>query len=129
LLEKLRSLREQHGRVCLIAAGEITVQVPASAVGVGGRNQHFALHTATLLEREVRPIAVLSAGSDGIDGNSAFAGAVVDENTLRGTGLREAALDALLRFDAATFLSEHGATLTTGATGQNLRDLRLLLAE
>jgi glycerate 2-kinase len=128
LLAKLHSLRAQHDRVCLIAAGEITVHVPADA-GSGGRNQHFALYTATLLEGEERSIAILSAGSDGIDGNSGFAGAVVDENTLRRSGMREAALDALRRFDSATFLSKQDATITTGTTGHNLRDLRLLLAE
>jgi hydroxypyruvate reductase len=130
LLQKLKSLRMQHGRVCLIVPGEITVQVPANAaVGTGGRNQHFALYAATLLENESRATAVLSAGSDGIDGNSAFAGAVVDESLLRKPSLREAALDALQRFDSATFLSELSATIAIGPTGHNLRDLRLLLAE
>jgi hydroxypyruvate reductase len=130
LLEKLRSLRAQRGRVCLIVPGEITVQVPAhAAVGTGGRNQHFVLYAATLLENESGATAILSAGSDGIDGNSSFAGAVVDDNFLREPGLREAALDALRRFDSATFLSERGATIATGPTGHNLRDLRLLLAE
>jgi hydroxypyruvate reductase len=98
-------------------------------VGTGGRNQHFVLYAATLLENESGATAILSAGSDGIDGNSSFAGAVVDDNFLREPGLREAALDALRRFDSATFLSERGATIATGPTGHNLRDLRLLLAE
>lgn len=129
LLKRLDNLREQHGRVCLIAAGEITVQVPASAAGMGGRNQHFALQAATLLANEDRATAVLSAGSDGVDGNSAFAGAVVGEKTLRSPGDLKAALDALRRFDAGTFLGGIGATIETGPTGQNLRDLRLLLAE
>jgi glycerate 2-kinase len=129
LLEKLDRLRAHHGRVCLIAAGEITVQVPADAEGVGGRNQHFALHAATLLKNERRATAVLSAGSDGIDGNSENAGAVVDENTLREAALFEAAQDALEKFDSATFLSAQGAAIVTGPTGNNLRDLRLLLAE
>jgi len=130
LLEKLRILRAQYGRVCLIVPGEITVHVPANAtVGNGGRNQHFALYAVTLLENERGATAILSVGSDGIDGNSAFAGAVVDENSLRGPGLHEAALDALRRFDSATLLSELGATIATGPTGHNLRDLRLLLAE
>jgi len=130
LLEKLSNLRAQHGRVCLIVPGEITVHIPADAsVGSGGRNQHFALYAATLLENESRATAILSAGSDGIDGNSAFAGAVVDESTLSNPGLCEAALDALRRFDSATFLYERGARIQTGPTGHNLRDLRLLLAE
>jgi hydroxypyruvate reductase len=130
LLARLEHLRMQHGRICLISPGELTVQVPSNvSVGIGGRNQHFALYAATLLEAESRPTAILSAGSDGIDGNSVFAGAVIDEHTLREPGRREAALDSLLRFDAATFLSGLGATIETGPTGHNLRDLRLLLSE
>jgi hydroxypyruvate reductase len=127
LLARLASLRAQHGRVCLIAPGETVVKVPSQATGTGGRNQHFALYAATLIDNLAK--AVLSAGSDGIDGNSRFAGAIVDENTLREPGRREAALDALERFDAATFLNNVGATIETGPTGNNLRDLRLLLAE
>jgi len=129
LLEKLERLSAQHGRVCLIAPGETVVKVPSNVVGVGGRNQHFALYAATLLESERRATAILSAGSDGIDGNSRFAGAVVDENTLHTAGKRETALDALRRFDATTFLRSIDATIETGPTGNNLRDLRLLLAE
>jgi len=106
------------------------VHVPADAeAGIGGRNQHFALYAATLLENASGATAILSAGSDGIDGNSAFAGAVVDENFLHEPGLHEAALDALRRFDSATFLNKQGVTILTGPTGHNLRDLRLLLAE
>jgi hydroxypyruvate reductase len=129
LTEQLMSLRAQHRRVCLIAPGELTVQVLDATVGCGGRNLQFALYAAIALQNEKRATAILSAGSDGIDGNSQFAGAVVDENTLRERGRREDAMDALRRFDAGTFLSGLGATITTGPTGNNLRDLRLLLAE
>jgi glycerate 2-kinase len=130
LLERLRQLRLEHRRVCVISAGEVSVQVPgdATAFGIGGRNQQFALHAATLLEPSDGPVAVLSAGSDGIDGNSEATGAVVDEETLREVGT-EAALRALERFDCFTFLERVGATIVTGATGNNLRDLRVLLGE
>jgi hydroxypyruvate reductase len=130
LLERLERLREQYGKVCLIAPGEVTVQVPHNAiVGSGGRNQHLALYAATLIEKNSYATAVLSVGSDGIDGNSHFAGAVVDENTLLGPDRHQAALDALGSFDAATFLNNVGATIETGPTGNNLRDLRLFLAQ
>ena len=82
LLDRLKTLRAQHGRVCLIASGETVVKVPADARGMGGRNQQFALYAATLLAHDGHPIAILSTGTDGIDGNSRFAGAVVDEQTL-----------------------------------------------
>ena len=64
------------GRRCLLSAGEVTVRL-SSDPGVGGRNQQFALACALALEE---PVVVLSAGSDGIDGNSPAAGAIADEN-------------------------------------------------
>jgi len=130
LLKRLRELRRQHSRVCLISAGEVTVRVADSAASArGGRNQHFALYMATRLLAEDGPIAVLSAGSDGIDGNSDAAGAIVDEHTLDGDSLRESALRALTGFDSSLWLSARGAAVVTGATGHNLRDLRILLAD
>jgi hydroxypyruvate reductase len=129
LLVRLRELRREHSRVCLISAGEVTVRVhEASANARGGRNQHFALYLATRLRVEDGPIAVLSAGSDGIDGNSDAAGATVDEHTLDGESRRESALRALDGFDSSTWLSGVGATVVTGPTGHNLRDLRILMA-
>jgi glycerate 2-kinase len=130
LLNRLRSLRHQHPRVCLISTGEVTVQVPTSSPAsdrtthIGGRNQHFALYLATQLRRDDAPVAVLSAGSDGIDGNSPAAGAIVDEHMPQ-----VGAEHALAAFDSFTFLGALGATIVTGPTGHNLRDLRILLAE
>jgi hydroxypyruvate reductase len=130
LLKRLRELRRDHSRVCLISAGEVTVRVnDASASARVGRNQHFALYMATRLRPTDGPLAILSAGSDGIDGNSDAAGAIVDEHTLDGEARRESALRALAGFDSFTWLSEAGATLVTGPTGHNLRDLRILLAD
>jgi hydroxypyruvate reductase len=130
LLDRLRELRRQHSRVCLISAGEVTVRVDASRANArGGRNQHFALYMATRLHTEDGPLAVLSAGSDGIDGNSDAAGAIVDEQTIAGAELRDSALRALAGFDSSSWLSEVGATVITGSTGHNLRDLRILLAD
>jgi hydroxypyruvate reductase len=107
-------------------------------IGVGGRNQQFALYAASLLEPADRSTAVLSAGSDGIDGNSAAAGAVIDDRTLldsaerpgaSGPELRAEAEQALEHFDASPLLERLGSTLVTGPTGNNLRDLRILLAD
>jgi len=131
LLDRLRQLRRQHPRVCLISAGELTVKLPApnprAASAIGGRNQHFALYLATQLRPSDGPIAVLSAGSDGIDGNSSAAGAIVDEHTL--DGRLSAAQNALQDFNSSSFLTGVGATVVTGPTGHNLRDLRILLAD
>src|SRR5271155_1934817 len=78
LLNRLRELRRAVSRVCLISGGEVTVAVRNG--GIGGRNQQFALACAEKISG--RDIAVLSAGTDGIDGNSPAAGAVVDGSTL-----------------------------------------------
>ena len=75
LLARLRALRRISSPVCLISGGEVTVKVGDKS-GIGGRNQQFALYCAQKIEGE--PITVLSAGTDGIDGNSPAAGAVVD---------------------------------------------------
>ncbi len=130
LLDRLRELRREHSRACLISAGEVTVRVnAASASARGGRNQHFALYLATLLRADDGPIAVLSAGSDGIDGNSDAAGAIVDEHTIDCDATRTSALRALAEFDSSLWLSAAGATVVTGPTGHNLRDLRILLTD
>src|SRR5262252_6816330 len=125
LLNKVRELRKQFSPVCLISGGEITVKVTDG--GVGGRNQHFALACAENIAGE--NITVLSAGTDGVDGNSPAAGAIADGSTLeraRSRGLDAAA--ALAGFDAYPFFSALGDTMATGPTGNNLRDLRILLA-
>jgi hydroxypyruvate reductase len=130
LLKRLRELRRKHTRVCLISVGEVTVRVDAAGANArGGRNQHFALYMATLLRPDDGPLAILSAGSDGIDGNSDAAGAIVDEHTIDCDATRESAQRALDEFDSSSWLSGAGATVVTGATGHNLRDLRILLAD
>ncbi|HXM23512.1 MAG TPA: DUF4147 domain-containing protein [Terriglobales bacterium] len=125
LSERLSELRKKAERVCLISGGEVTVKV--SNGGVGGRNQQFALACARQIAGE--NITVLSAGTDGIDGNSPAAGAIVDGTTLdraKSCGLKPEA--SLRRFDAYPFFDALGDTIMTGPTGNNLRDLRILLA-
>ncbi len=125
LLERIRELRRGVSRVCLISGGEVTVRVEDG--GQGGRNQQFALYCAQKIAGE--DVTVLSAGTDGIDGNSPAAGAVVDGSTVgraRGHGFDATA--ALARFDAFPLLEALGDAIITGPTGNNLRDLRVLLA-
>src|SRR5207302_7202301 len=78
LLERARELRKQFSPVCLISGGEVTVKVTNG--GVGGRNQQFALACTERIADE--NITVLSAGTDGVDGNSPAAGAITDGTTL-----------------------------------------------
>jgi hydroxypyruvate reductase len=125
LLRRVRELRKQFSPVCLISGGEVTVKVTNG--GVGGRNQQFALACAGKIVEE--NITVLSAGTDGIDGNSPAAGAVVDGTTVeRGRRLGMDARAALNMFDAYPFFKALGDAIETGPTGNNLRDLRILLA-
>ncbi len=125
LWQRVRELRKQFSPVCLISGGEVTVKVTNG--GVGGRNQQFALACAEKIAGE--NITVLSAGTDGVDGNSPAAGAVVDGTTLERAGGRgfdvRAALDG---FDAYPLFNALGDAIETGPTGNNLRDLRVLLA-
>ncbi len=125
LLKRVRELRKQFSPVCLISGGEVTVKVTHG--GVGGRNQQFALACAGKIPGE--NITVLSAGTDGVDGNSSAAGAIVDGTTLaraRSRGLD--VVSALEKFDAYPLLSVLGDVIEIGPTGNNLRDLRILLA-
>src|SRR6266568_4578164 len=126
LLQRLRGLRQKHERVCLLSGGEVTVHVENG--GTGGRNQQFSLYCAETIAGE--DVCILSAGSDGIDGNSPAGGAVVDGTTLERAKAR--GLDAkthLASFNAYPFFEALGDAIVTGSTGNNLRDLRILLAD
>jgi hydroxypyruvate reductase len=147
LLARLRDLRSKVSRVCLLSGGEVTVTVRNG--GIGGRNQQFALACAEKIAGE--DITVLSAGTDGIDGNSPAAGAIADGSTLLRAGLEAAsqsqaaiqaalqsnkadanpeaaARQALATFNAFPYFHALGDAILTGPTGNNLRDLRILLA-
>jgi len=124
LLNRLRELRRTVSRVCLISGGEVTVAVRNG--GIGGRNQQFALACAEQISGH--DITVLSAGTDGIDGNSPAAGAVVDGGTIARAGSVEAVRHAVSGFNAYPLFDALGDTVVTGPTGNNLRDLRILLA-
>ncbi len=123
LLKRLHELRSKVSRVCLLSGGEVTVTVRNG--GVGGRNQQFALACAEPIAGQ--DITVLSAGTDGIDGNSPAAGAVVDGSSIFRAGA-EAVRHALSTFNAYPLFEALGDTIVTGPTGNNLRDLRILLA-
>jgi glycerate 2-kinase len=113
-------------RVAIIADGEVSS--PVAGNGIGGRNSAFVL---ACVERIAgRKIIVLSAGTDGIDGNSPAAGAVADGDTLaraKSLGLDPQA--AFRESDAYSFFAKLDDAIITGPSGNNLRDLRILLAE
>lgn len=126
LLRRVRELRKGVSRVCLISGGEVTVTVKGKS-GVGGRNQHLALYCAEKIAGE--NIAVLSAGTDGIDGNSLAAGAVVDGTTVGRAISMGLDIDGALKgFNATPLFESLGDAIITGPTGNNVRDLRVILA-
>ena len=127
LVRRLSELRQGQERVCLLSAGEITVRVPAGTSGQGGRNQHFVLMCSQQIAGS--DCVVLSAGSDGVDGNSSAAGAIADGTTVARADAADRSVEkALTGFDSYGLLSMLGDAIVTGPTGNNLRDLRILLA-
>jgi hydroxypyruvate reductase len=130
LLDRFHQMRTAHKHFCLISVGEVTVTIDRTP-GAGGRNQQFALQCA--LELAGHPgelLTVLSAGSDGIDGNTRSAGAIADTTTVeRARAFGFDAEQSLRTFNACPLFTSLGDSIVTGPTGQNLRDLRLLMAE
>ena len=128
LLKKLEEWKNENpgARVALIADGELSS--PVTGKGIGGRNSAFVLSCVEKIAG--RKITVLSAGTDGMDGNSPAAGAVADGETFARAKTR--GLDPATAFqqsDAYTFFEKLGDAIPTGPTGNNLRDLRIFLAE
>ena len=112
--------------VAMIAGGETTVNVRGS--GKGGRNQEFALAAAVELARE-DAMAVLAAGTDGIDGPTDAAGAYADGTTVARASSRGLDPGAhLSRNDAYPFFEALGDLVVTGPTGTNVADLAIGLA-
>ncbi|MEN8213044.1 MAG: DUF4147 domain-containing protein [Pseudomonadota bacterium] len=102
--------------------GETTVRLPPQP-GRGGRNQQLALAAAIEL-RGCEDVLLLSAGSDGIDGNSSDAGALIDGGTMqRGEAQGLDALAHLHSANANRFLAESGDLVHTGPTGTNVMDI------
>jgi hydroxypyruvate reductase len=127
LLAQLEQLQASNpGQpVALIADGELSSVVTGD--GMGGRNSSFVL--ACVEKIADKPIVVLSAGTDGIDGNSPAAGAVADGQTL--ARARRAGMEprvAFQRSNSFRFFEALDDAIFTGPTGNNLRDLRLLLS-
>ena len=112
--------------ICVISGGETTVTIQGK--GLGGRNQEFGLAAAMDLEGLPPRVVVLSGGTDGNDGPTDAAGAVVDPFTVkRGKDAGVAAFDFLKNNDAYHFLEKTGDLLITGPTNTNVMDVRLLL--
>jgi glycerate 2-kinase len=124
ILQEIARSGSPVGRpACLIAGGETTVTVRGA--GAGGRCQEFALALVSDLAA-MQDVVVLAAGTDGSDGPTSAAGAVVDPTTLDRS--RDKGLDvkrALAENDSHPFFGTLGDLVVTGPTGSNLMDVYL----
>jgi glycerate-2-kinase len=121
----VRASRREQLPVCLLAGGETTVTV--TGAGKGGRNMELALAFAMEIEG-MEGITLLSAGTDGSDGPTDAAGAIVDGETV--TLSRSKGLDPVLFLranDSYTFFEECGGLFVTGPTGTNVMDIQIIL--
>ncbi len=126
LLASVRT-RPSDQPFCAISGGEFSC--PVRGDGRGGRNLETALRCAIRLhDQKDSHIVVLSAGTDGIDGNSPAAGAIADETTIsRARNLNLDAEQYLARSDSYSFFEQLNDLIVTGPTGTNVRDLRIIL--
>ncbi|MEX2121258.1 MAG: DUF4147 domain-containing protein [Pirellulales bacterium] len=124
-------MRAHDGPDCLVTGGEPVVRLPAADIrGLGGRNQQLALAALEqLMPTACRGIALVSGGTDGEDGPTDAAGAVVDQTVVEAAvrlGLDPA--DHLARCDAYHFFAPLDALIRTGPTHTNVCDVRVVVA-
>jgi len=133
VLDHINEQPIQEGCDLLLASPSSTISggefsCPVRGDGRGGRNLETVLRCVISLQKETSHTVVLSAGTDGIDGNSPAAGAIADQTTIQRA--RNLGLDAeqyLARSDSYTFFEQLNDLVVTGPTGTNVRDLRIVL--
>lgn len=149
LLQKyLMTTRTTSLPVALIAGGETTVTLPLLVSGKGGRNQELALAAALALQRQIssgfksplRNIVIASVGTDGTDGPTDAAGAIIDGGTpvrllagKNGNPLHQA-MQALQQHDAYHYFDQYDGEgnsplIRTGPTGTNVADIMIVLID
>jgi len=112
-------------KMCIVTGGETTVRVTGK--GKGGRNQELALTFASKI-RGIPGITLLSAGTDGIDGNTDAAGAIVDGFTIeKGSSMGLNYQDYQKNNDSYNFLKATGNLIFTGPTGTNVMDMQIMI--
>ena len=123
----LRELSRKNGRRAVICGGEYTVTVKGG--GIGGRNQELVLASSIKLEN-LDNCAILSVGTDGIDGVSDAAGAIADPKTLEdAAALGLNPVKFLKENDSNEFFNRVGGAIYTGPTGTNVGDLTILASD
>jgi hydroxypyruvate reductase len=113
--------------LCVVSGGETTVRVVGG--GRGGRNQEFALAAAPLVAALGADVVLASVGTDGVDGPTDAAGAVIDRTTVDRARARHlpSVEQVLADNDAYTFFSALGDLIHTGPTDTNVGDVQLML--
>jgi glycerate-2-kinase len=117
--------KKDNKKICLLFAGEPTVIVKGK--GLGGRNQHLALIMSGLLA-EMPEVTFLSGGTDGSDGPTDAAGAIVDSMTTRMAGGLNLDIEKYIENnDSYNFFRQEGGLIITGPTQTNVMDLIITL--
>jgi glycerate 2-kinase len=119
--------KNRDNAICFISGGETTVTVRGT--GLGGRNMELALSFAMEIE-DTGGITLLSAGTDGTDGPTDSAGAIVNSEmmkTAKAKGLRP--VEYLENNDSYNFFKQIDGLLITGPTGTNVMDIQILIVE
>ena len=120
-------LENPNRKLCLLMGGEPTLKVTGS--GRGGRNQHLALVIADLMKGQ-QGTTVLCCGTDGTDGPTDAAGAVVDSFTSLNASRLNLDIEQYIRnFDSYNFFKQEGGLIITGPTQTNVMDLMVILVE
>ena len=125
--KEIKSSRSSNRPLCLISGGETTVTVKGN--GIGGRNMELALSFAMEIEG-IEGITLLSAGTDGTDGPTDAAGAIVDGQTevkARATGVSPE--EYLRNNDSYNFFKKIDGLFITGPTGTNVMDVQIVVIE
>ena len=129
-LDKVRTAATGMGRpACVISSGETTVRVTGR--GTGGRSLELALAAAELVSGMPGTVAAASIGTDGIDGTSGVAGALVDSTTMaraHAAGL-EPPSHYLAANDSFAFFASLDDVIRLGRTDTNVGDLQVILIE
>jgi glycerate 2-kinase len=124
---KFRNEKSEKKPVCILFGGETTVRHDGR--GTGGRSQHLALLSALSLQ-DKPGITILSAGTDGTDGPTDVAGAVVDAETIPQALLKNISPEKyLISFDSFHFFKKAGGHVITGPTFTNVMDIIVIIVE
>ncbi len=125
--EVLMSSNPVPAPACIISGGETTVKV--TGTGLGGRNMEFAIRSAGLIHG-IEGLTMASVGTDGTDGPTDAAGAVVDWETVSRAESRDLDMDSYMaNNDSYHFFKELGDLVITGPTNTNVMDMRFVLVK